>query len=204
VDRASLERFLGEGLSLKEIGRRVGRHEATVAHWVEKHGLQAANREQHLARGPLRKQDLERLVRAGALLAEIAQSVDRSKSTVRHWLTRFGLKTGNRRGRRPSSEASAAKAGGLASVTMTCPRHGESECWLDGCGCYRCKRCRSDAVTRRRRKMKTILVEEAGGACCICGYRSNMRALHFHHVDPAAKRLERNAKGIALARHAPC
>ena len=47
--------------------------------------------------------------------------------------------------------------------------------------------------------MKTILVREAGGACCICGYRSNMRALHFHHVEPAEKRLELNAKGISLA-----
>jgi hypothetical protein len=26
-----------------------------------------------------------------------------------------------------------------------------------------------------------------------------MRALHFHHVDPAKKRIELNAKGIALA-----
>jgi hypothetical protein len=26
-----------------------------------------------------------------------------------------------------------------------------------------------------------------------------MRALHFHHVDPAEKRLEINAKGVALA-----
>ncbi len=47
--------------------------------------------------------------------------------------------------------------------------------------------------------MKTILVQEAGGACRICGYQSNMRALHFHHVEPAEKRLELNAKGISLS-----
>ena len=41
--------------------------------------------------------------------------------------------------------------------------------------------------------MKEALVLEAGGACCICGYRSNMRALHFHHVDPAKKRLRSEA-----------
>ncbi|HVR04747.1 MAG TPA: hypothetical protein VMS02_01820 [Solirubrobacteraceae bacterium] len=28
---------------------------------------------------------------------------------------------------------------------------------------------------------------------------SNMRALHFHHVDPAAKQMEINAKGVAVA-----
>ncbi len=36
MDRVSLERFLAQGLSLHAIGRRVGRHEATVACWVEK------------------------------------------------------------------------------------------------------------------------------------------------------------------------
>ena len=47
--------------------------------------------------------------------------------------------------------------------------------------------------------MKEILVEEAGGACQICGYRRSMRALHFHHVDPSDKRHEINARGVALA-----
>ena len=42
-------------------------------------------------------------------------------------------------------------------------------------------------------------MEEAGGCCCLCGYDRNMRALHFHHVDPAQKRGEINAKGVAVA-----
>jgi len=54
------------------------------------------------------------------------------------------------------------------------------------------------AVARRRRKVKAILVEEAGGACRLCGHRSNPRALHFHHLDPTEKRFELNAKGVAL------
>jgi hypothetical protein len=47
--------------------------------------------------------------------------------------------------------------------------------------------------------VKAILVREAGGSCCICGYRRNMRALHFHHLDPSEKRIEINAKGVALS-----
>jgi 5-methylcytosine-specific restriction endonuclease McrA len=82
---------------------------------------------------------------------------------------------------------------------MCCGRHGETDFWLDGRGYYRCKRCRSAAVARRRRKVKAVLVEEAGGACCICGYDRNMRALHFHHVDLSQKRHEINAKGVAIA-----
>jgi 5-methylcytosine-specific restriction endonuclease McrA len=82
---------------------------------------------------------------------------------------------------------------------MRCSRHGDTDFWLSGRGYYRCKRCRSDAVARRRRKVKAILVAEAGGACCICGYDRNMRALHFHHLEPLQKRHEINAKGVAIA-----
>ena len=54
-------------------------------------------------------------------------------------------------------------------------------------------------VSQTSRKVKAILVEEAGGCCRLCGYDRNMRALQFHHLDPAQKRHEINAKGVALA-----
>ena len=199
MDRTSLEQLLEQGLSLAEIGRRFDLHEATVSYWVKKHGLEAANRDKHVARGGIDREDLEPLVEAGMSIAQITDAVGRSKATVRHWLIRYGLKTQNSRGRRPSGQAKAAKEAGLATVTMRCSRHGETEFCLDGRGYYRCKQCRSAAVSRRRRKVKAILVEEAGGACCICGYRRNMRALHFHHVEPSQKRHEINAKGFAIA-----
>lgn len=197
MDRASLEQLLGQGLSLAEIGRRFGRHEATVSYWVKKYGLEAVHHGKYAARGGIPRDHLETLIQAGMSIAEIAEAVGRSKATVRHWLIRYGLKTRNSRGRRPSAQAETAKQAGLATVPMRCARHGETEFWLTGRGYYRCKRCRSDAVARRRRKVKTILVREAGGACCICGYDRTMRALHFHHVEPSQKRHEINAKGVA-------
>jgi len=199
MDRASLEQMLDQGLSLAEIGRRFGKHEATVAYWVQKHGLEAVNRDKHAPRGVLAREELERLVESGASIAEIAEAVGRSKPTVRHWLIRHGLKTHSNRGRQPSEKILAAKEAGLRVVTMRCKLHGETEFWLTGQGNYRCKRCRSDSVSRRRRKVKAILVGEAGGHCCICGYDRNMRALHFHHLEPSQKRHEINAKGVAIA-----
>jgi transposase-like protein len=199
MDRASLEQLLGQGLSLGEIGRRFDLHEATVGYWVKKHGLQAVNQGKHAARGGLARAELEQLVESGATIAQIADAVDRSKATVRHWLTRYGLKTHGGPGRRPAAETQAAKQAGLATAVMRCTRHGDTEFSLNGRGYYNCKKCRSAAVARRRRKVKAILVEEAGGRCCICGYRRNMRALHFHHVEPSQKRHEINAKGIAIA-----
>jgi transposase-like protein len=199
MDRVSLEEMLERGLSLAEIGRRFERHEATVAYWVHKHGLQAVNQQKHAARGGLDRDELETLVEQGASIAQIADAVGRSKATVRHWLIRHGLKTHGTRGRRAAVTAQEAKRAGMATVTMHCPHHGESEFWLTGQGYYRCKRCRTDAVSRRRRRVKEILVKESGGRCRICGYDRNMRALHFHHVDPSTKRHEINAKGVAIA-----
>jgi hypothetical protein len=199
MDRESLEQMLGRGLSLAEIGRRFGKHEAMVGCWAKKHGLQAVNQKKHAARGGLGREELEPLVAAGASIAQIAEAVGRSKATVRHWLIRYGLKTQGKRGRRSPEEAQAAKRAGSATVTMHCPHHGDTEFWLTGQGYYRCKRCRSAAVSRRRRRVKETLVREAGGCCCICGYDRSMRALHFHHVEPTNKRHEINAKGVAIA-----
>ena len=64
-------------------------------------------------------------------------------------------------------------------------------------GTYRCVRCSSDAVARRRRKVKEILVAEAGGRCCVCGYDRCARALGFHHIDPLTKRFGLAEGGLA-------
>jgi hypothetical protein len=65
---------------------------------------------------------------------------------------------------------------------------------------HRCKRCVGEAVTRRHRKMKELLVAEFGGGCVVCGYARCLGNLHFHHVDPAAKAFEiQMGLGKALA-----
>lgn len=42
-------------------------------------------------------------------------------------------------------------------------------------------------MKRRRKEIKSILVAEAGGACCLCEYDRCNRALQFHHRDPELK-----------------
>lgn len=62
-----------------------------------------------------------------------------------------------------------------------------------------CVHCRAEAVSRWRRRAKRTLVDEAGGACAICGYDRCVRALEFHHVDPATKRFGLGSRGLAQA-----
>lgn len=160
--------------------------------------MEAVNREKHAARGGIERAPLEVLVGAGMTIAALAAELGVSKGTIRHWLRAYGLKTQNSRGTR-AANATRGKDAGMLNLTLTCPRHGETEFLLEGRGYYRCKQCRVDAVTQRRRKVKAILVAEAGGGCAICGYDRHMGALAFHHLDPDQKRLEINAKGISLS-----
>jgi transposase len=203
MERASLEDFLRQGLSLAEIGKRVGRHEATVAYWVKKHELAAANRKKHTARGGLDRGDLERLVDAGASIAEIAVKLDRSKATVRHWLKQYGLQTQAPSGAPSRPGVDEARASGQTETVLECAQHGNVCHILDGRGYYRCRQCRIEAVGRRRRKVKETLVAEAGGKCRLCGYSRCLAALEFHHLDPTTKKFglsRRGARSIATLR----
>lgn len=67
-----------------------------------------------------------------------------------------------------------------------CKKHGNTlHIWSQNR--WRCKKCRVDAVKRRRDKIKELSIEYKGGKCCICGYNKCHSALEFHHLDPEAK-----------------
>jgi transposase len=190
MDRASLEQLLGQGLSLAEIGRRVDLHESTVGYWVERYGLEAVNRAKCAPRGGIDRDELVALVEQEMSIAQIAEAVGLSKTTVRHWLREFGLKT-------RWAERRRASADGQQQIMLDCPRHGVTPFKRRAAGGYRCAKCRAEAVTRRRRKVKRLLVEEAGGRCSLCGYSRCIAALEFHHRVPADKRFSLSHRGVA-------
>jgi len=72
MQREALETWLAEGLSLEQIGRRVGRHSSTVSYWIEKYGLTAAHQGRHAARGGIPRNALEALVARDLTVREIS------------------------------------------------------------------------------------------------------------------------------------
>ena len=198
MERESLARLLDDGLSLEQIGRRFGRHPSTVAYWVGKHGLRAANSARHASRGGIDEQLLRELVVQRHTVRRLAAKLGVSVSTVRYWLRRYGLKT------KPSERADvmrAARAAGTRELQLVCATHGETTFILEGRDYYRCARCRAARVAGRRRKIKRQLVQEAGGRCVICGYDKAIGALHFHHVDPSQKAFTLSGNGATRSIH---
>jgi hypothetical protein len=143
------------------------------------------------------REQLKRLLDAGKTHREIADYLGRSVGSVGYWVRRFGFSQ-TRDHRR--AEVDAAIQAGIRTLRRRCKRHGWTDFAVVGSERrLRCKLCRSEAVARRRRKVKRILVREAGGACAICGYDRCVQALEFHHLDPEQKRFGVAARGITIS-----
>ena len=196
MDRPTLAAQLQSGRSIEAIAREHGRNPSTVAYWVNKHGLVSVHADKHAARGGIPHEQLAALVEAGLTVRAIAESVGVSYATVQHWLKKHGLKThrARRRDRTPPPGAD-----GPATLEGVCGVHGKASFGRRSDGYYRCLKCRGAAVVKRRRAVKRILVEEAGGACQICGYDRFPAALQFHHLDPSQKSFSLSHRGVTIA-----
>lgn len=194
MDKRFLEECLAKGMSLEGIGRLAGKHPSTVSYWLQKFGLKANGAVRHAPRGGVTRAELEPLIDEGLTIEGIAQHLGIGDTTVRHWLKRYGLKT---QGAQRRAALAKMRRAGQRDIEVECNRHGltrhvsvASERRL------RCVKCRAEAVSRRRRKVKETLVAEAGGQCVLCGYARHPAALQFHHVDPATKSFGLGVRGI--------
>src|SRR5262245_2841564 len=167
MNKEELEGYLAEGLSLEQIGKRVGRNPSTVSYHLKKHGLNPVNKGKHANKGRISEEDLRILVARGATLREMVVAFDRSVATIRHWLKKYGLTP---EGSRRRSLAREARLTGERYATLDCEHHGLTRFVLEGRGYFRCMLCRQERVSEWRRRVKRRLVDEAGGACVICGY----------------------------------
>lgn len=195
MDRDWLESELAAGRSIESIAREVGRDASTVGYWVRKYGLQSAHVKRHAPRGGVERNRLEPLVDRGLSIRAIAEDLSVSQATVRHWLARYGLQTA--RGARRRSRTDSVERLPNGDVMSICPDHGRTRFRERGDGRgWRCLACRAEHVQRRRRRIKEILVREAGGSCLLCGYDRSPAALHFHHLDPATKEFHMSHGGV--------
>jgi 5-methylcytosine-specific restriction endonuclease McrA len=155
---------------------------------MDKAGL-AASAPSNRPRGGIPRGQLEALVHDGLSIRAIAAHLGVSYATVQHWLKKYQLKT------RRAAQARGLPAG---KVQRECPVHGLTPfVKYSASDHHRCLQCRKERVVARRRKVKALLVEEAGGCCRLCGYDRYTGALQFHHLDPAEKPFGLGLRGVA-------
>ena len=51
--------------------------------------------------------------------------------------------------------------------------------------------------TIRAYERKLLLIEKSGGECISCGYRKNMSALQFHHIDNTKKSFPLDGRNLS-------
>jgi transposase len=158
---------------------------------VTKFGLASLHAERHAAKGAPAREVVAALVEEGLSIQQMAECLGVGATTVRHWLRRYGLRTV--RARRASGAEREQRV-----VIRECRHHGFTAWIRSGTGGrYRCKRCRTEHVSARRRRVKRLLVDEAGGCCALCGYDRHIGALQFHHLDPSTKSFALSVQGVA-------
>jgi transposase-like protein len=188
MEREWLASQLEAGRSIESIAREIGRNPSTVAYWVNKYGLTSRHASKHRAKGPIGRERLEVLVQEGKSIRQIAAELNVSAATIRHWLRQHGLET------RPNHYMRRGEPK-PATILRECALHGWTT-FAYGGGRYRCARCNNESVAARRRRVKEILVNEAGGCCRLCGFDRYVGALQFHHLDRAGKAFSLSRQGV--------
>ncbi len=179
---------------MEAIGKLAGKHPSTVSYWLQKYGLKPNGAARHAPKGGLTREELEPLVDEGLTTEGIARRLGVGDTTVRHWLRRYDLKT---QGAQRRAALVDMRRTGRRDIELECRRHGLTRhIFVVSEPRLRCTKCRAEAVSRRRRKAKEILVAEGGGGCLLCGYTRHSAALQFHHVDPATKSFGLGVRGI--------
>lgn len=80
-----------------------------------------------------------------------------------------------------------------------CRKHGKVKFIKEGRGYFRCTKCRSESVSKRRRVVKQKAIDYLGGKCSKCGYSKCNAALEFHHKDPTQKDFGIASKGATMS-----
>lgn len=118
---------------------------------------------------------------------QISKLGGKSKTTVRYWLSKYGLNTTHKSFKDGGSKTEYPNG-------KNCPRCKEikptdefyQRRGKQGGSVY-CKTCSSDQSIERQRELKQKAINYKGGACQKCGYNRCNAALEFHHINPNEK-----------------
>ena len=107
-------------------------------------------------------------------LRQISKITGKSLGSIRHWVAKYDLVKINNTNCEVCQNPLIGKQSKFCSVK--CKQQ-----------TVNFKHQNYTAQQARGLERKRKLIEIAGGECCDCGYKKNISALEFHHLNPAEK-----------------
>jgi len=134
----------------------------------------------------MKKEELELFISNGKSLNKISKETGKSLTTIRYWVKKYGILFETK-----NFSSQGTKNYGEFRFCPKC----KTECQISEFynrrgkigGSVYCKKCTTEQVVERTKKLKQEMVNYKGGCCQLCGYDKYIGALDFHHIDPKQK-----------------
>jgi transposase len=134
----------------------------------------------------MEKNQLTEYIEKGLSVKEIANELEVGMNSVKYWLKFYQLNTN------------------AQEIKYECPSCKKSPSIVHFpfcskvCSCVEYSSNPNNYLAQKERAWvrKLRLVNEKGGCCQRCGYRKNLSALEFHHIDPQNKSFNLDARKI--------
>ena len=125
----------------------------------------------------MKKEIIKPLVDAGLSQQKIADKLKVSRTTVRHYLEKYNLKT-----EAIKQCAKCKKRKSTKNFYLRIVNNDTSKPYP------KCKTCLLEDKVTAYQLAKQDAIDYKGGSCSICGYSKCNNALEFHHIDPKNKK----------------
>lgn len=105
---------------------------------------------------------------------EICVKLGKSQTTIRYWLSKFGLVTNNLQ--KPREKAHLCNKCGETNPNNF---YGNDK--------HVCSKCHNSRVMVAGKQKRDYAIEQLGGSCKICGFNEYKCSLDIHHLNPKIK-----------------
>ena len=119
----------------------------------------------------MEKELLEELLSQEKTLSQISEITGKGKTTIRYWIAQHQLERIKNTNCEVCQALLTGKQRNFCSVKCRMKTTNFKH------QVYTCQQARG--LERKKQ-----LIEIAGGECCDCGYKKNISALEFHHLNP--------------------
>ena len=117
------------------------------------------------------KEILKKQIKKGLSTRQIGKSLNKSQSSIKHWLNKYNLKT--------------IQSFEKPHLCEDCGENDSNKFYSRQK--QKCKKCHNKRTAKDGKNKRIKAIELLGSSCQHCGYNKCSSALEFHHIDPTIK-----------------